>query len=357
MDIRHSVILIPALQPDEKLTAYVRELREQGFSHIIAVDDGSGEAYERVFSALAQMGCIVLRHAANYGKGRALKSGFNEFLNRYGKTDSICGVITADSDGQHLVSDVIRMDRRLTETGRDKSCLFLGSRDFGGKNVPFRSRFGNRLTGFLFRLLYGKKLRDTQTGLRGFTAAALPSFLTLRGERFEFETSVLIEAVRRKIPIEELPIETVYLENNSGTHFRPLRDSVYIYGVLFGEFFRYLLSSLSASVIDIGLFHLLSGCIPGISGIWIGTGLARAVSSFYNYSVNRSAVFKDAGKMKRSLWRYYLLCVLQAACSAGLVSALAGILLAGKTLCKVLVDTVLFFVSFQVQRRAVFRGE
>ncbi len=356
MKMRQSVILIPSLHPDEKLAAYVRALFEEGFRRIIIVDDGSGELYEPIFMQLADMGCVVLKHAVNCGKGRALKNGFHEFLNRFGKAEDVCGVITVDSDGQHLVKDVVRMDRRLSEIGAGQKCLLLGARDFGGQNVPFKSSFGNRMTGFWFRLLYGKRIRDTQTGLRGGTTAVLPAFLTLKGERFEYETSMLIEAVRRKIPIEEIPIETVYLENNSGTHFRPLQDSVQIYGLLFGEFFRYLFSSLSASVIDISLFHLLSCWIPGVSGIWIATAFARAVSSLYNYFVNRNVVFGASGDVKKSLWRYYALCVIQAACSAGLVSVLSLLLPVSKTLCKIMVDTVLFFVSFQVQRRVVFQN-
>lgn len=354
MDVRQSVILIPALHPDESLTDYVRELQEEGFCNIIIVDDGSGEQYEQIFARLSGMGCVVLRHAINYGKGRALKNGFNEFLNRFGRNEKICGIITADSDGQHLVKDVVRMDGRLAEAG-GKRLLLLGVRNFKGQNVPLKSSFGNRLTGFLFRLLYGKKIQDTQTGLRGITTAALPDFLVLKGERFEYETAMLIQAVRKEIRIEEIPIQTVYLDRNKGTHFRPLQDSLFIYRILFGEFFRYLFSSLSASVIDIGLFHLLSLWIPGVSGIWIATGLARAVSSFYNYLINRNVVFEAKGDGKRSLRRYYVLCVVQAACSAWMVSLMTALLSVSKTLCKVIVDTVLFFVSFQVQRRIVFR--
>ncbi len=158
-------------------------------------------------SGLADMGCAVLKYAVNDGKGRALKTGFNEFPNRFGKAGDVCGIITVDSDDQHLVKGVVRMGRRLSEAGST-----------------------------------GKK-----------------------------------------------------------------QDSFLIYWILFGEFFRYLFSSLSASVINICLFYLLSLWIPGIVGIWIATALARVISSFYNYSVNRSIMFKTSLDMKRSLWCYYML--------------------------------------------------
>lgn len=352
--MRQSVILIPSLDPDEKLLSYVGELMEQGFDKIIVVNDGSALECEAIFERLARMGCIVHRHAENYGKGRALKNGFNEFLNRFGADGSITGVITADSDGQHLAKDVVRMDERLQKAGKEER-LLLGVRDFNHLNVPFKSRFGNKLTCFFFRILYGLKISDTQTGLRAVTKEGVRNFLALRGERFEYETSMLIAAVRKKIPVEELKIETVYLENNSGTHFRPLQDSFIIYSILFGEFLKYIFSSLSASVIDLGIFHLLAAWIAGTKGIWIATILARIVSSFYNYTVNRKVVFESGGRMNQSLWRYYLLCIVQGICSAALVSAFAAASVIPKTACKMVVDTLLFFVSYQIQRRFVFR--
>lgn len=352
--MRHSVILIPSLNPDSRLTPYVRELQKEGFGHIIVVNDGSRKEYEPVFEELERMGCTVLRHAANYGKGRALKNGFNEVLNRFSENEEICSVITADSDGQHLVKDVVRMDEMLYEK-RPEEGLFLGTRDFGRKDVPPKSKFGNQLTCFFFRLLYGRKVSDTQTGLRGIPIKCLHNFLALRGERFEYETSMLIAAVRKQIPFREVPIETVYLENNGGTHFRPLQDSFIIYSILFGEFLKYIISSLSACGIDLALFSLLTAWIPGTAGIWCGTALARAVSSFYNYSMNRKVVFESRVGAKHSLWRYYLLCVVQGVCSAGLVSAFVMAAGLPKTACKVVVDTVLFFISYQIQRRFVFR--
>lgn len=352
--MRHSVILIPALDPDKKLTVYVEELMKQGFGHIIIVNDGSGKKSDPVFARLQELGCIVLKHAVNYGKGRALKNGFNEFWNRFCEAEDIYGVITVDSDGQHLVRDVIRMDQKLCGAGREAKLLLLGSRDFDQACVPSKSRFGNKITCFIFRLLYGLKLRDTQTGLRGITAGCLKAFLALKGERFEYETSMLIAAVRNKLPVEEITIETVYTDNNSGTHFRPLQDSVIIYSILLGEFLKYTLSSLSASVIDICLFTLISFWIPDTKGIWIATVLARIVSSFYNYSMNRRVVFADGEAMGRSLWRYYALCAAQGICSAGLVSGAVKLLSVPKTVCKIVVDTALFFVSYQIQRRFVF---
>ena len=91
-------IVIPSYEPDEKLLSLLKRLRENGFTNIVVVDDGSGEAYARFFDeAKETYQCKVLHHAVNQGKGRALKTAFNFCLQEF---PSLVGVVTADSDGQ-----------------------------------------------------------------------------------------------------------------------------------------------------------------------------------------------------------------------------------------------------------------
>lgn len=158
-----AVVLIPSLEPDERLSRYVAALLEKGFEHIVVVDDGSGPDYRPIFDALAAMpGCEVARHEVNRGKGAALKTGYALIAERF---PACSGVITADADGQHTVEDVWRLAEALTRGGRK---LYLGSRDFSLPHVPKKSRYGNWITSGVFRLFYGQWLPDTQTGLRAF---------------------------------------------------------------------------------------------------------------------------------------------------------------------------------------------
>ena len=243
-------ILIPAFNPDLNLPAYVRELCEAGFSHIVVIDDGSFQEKQEIFQRLeTEYGCLVLRHAVNMGKGRALKDALNYyqvFLSR-----ECSGVITADCDGQHTVEDIRRMGQAMEE---HPDSLILGARDFDQKSVPAKSRVGNKLTRTVMRLFYGGKISDTQTGLRAIPNSLVEEYLTLPGERFEFETAMLLTALRRKTRIEEVPIQTVYLDGNKSTHFRPVADSWAIYKLILGTFFKYSLSSLSSCLIDFALF-------------------------------------------------------------------------------------------------------
>jgi hypothetical protein len=126
----------------------------------------------------------VLRHAANLGKGRALKTGINHFLT---VLPGFVGLVTADADGQHTLSDIVRVTQSMLAK---PGCVALACRRFSGK-VPLRSRFGNELTRLVFHFFSGRELSDTQTGLRAFPSSLLLELLPLHGERYEYEMTVL----------------------------------------------------------------------------------------------------------------------------------------------------------------------
>lgn len=350
---RNSVLIIPSLNPDEKLIDYVDALLSEGFERIILVDDGSREDLKPIFTTLERRGCDLLVHARNMGKGRALKDALNHYLNRY--ANECLGVITADSDGQHLVKDVIRLDDAMGEGG---DALLLGVRDFDDPSVPFKSRNGNKITRAVMKLLIGGSISDTQTGLRGIPNRLCYEYLTLEGERFEYETTMLIETLKKEIPIREIVIDTVYINDNRETHFNPIRDSIAIYRLILSTFMKYAFSSIASFLVDYGLFCLLVALLAGVPQarrIWIGTVVARVLSSLFNYAVNRSVVFKSEGSVRRTMMRYYGLVVAQMCCSAALVLLATKALGWPETGVKPIVDVLLFLVSFQIQRRFVFK--
>lgn len=345
-------LIIPALNPDDSLPAYVQECRRSGFSHIIVIDDGSDAACADIFAEL-EKDAEVLRHSKNCGKGRALKTAFS-FCLQQADVWELAGVITVDSDGQHRIADVCRMAEAM-----DGSSLVLGCRELFGEHVPPKSRFGNQLTCRVFRMLYGTWISDTQTGLRGIPRAHLELFAHVSGERYEYETQMLIVATKNQIRMKEVPIETIYIEENAGTHFRPVVDSVKIYAVLFGSFLWYLASSLSAAVLDeLGFFlfnHFLFAWMAQERRIFFATVVARIISSAYNFTVNRRVAFRSNGRVGVQLLKYYGLAIVQMLLSAGLVILLVKPLPFGDTAVKILVDIVLFFASYQIQKRWIFQ--
>jgi glycosyltransferase involved in cell wall biosynthesis len=237
------VIIVPAYQPSAALPALVRELIGAG-RRVVVVDDGSGPAFRALFDSLPAE-ATVLRHGVNLGKGAALRTAMNFVLVTYPDAP---GVITADGDGQHLVADILRVAEFVTE---GSSALVLGVRAFTGE-VPWRSRFGNSVTRLLVRFLVGTSISDTQTGLRGIPRSLMEALLRLTSNGYEFELDMLVLVKHRGDAIREVPIQTVYIDNNKSSHFDPIRDSLKIYFVLL----RFGLLSLSTALLDNVVFFV-----------------------------------------------------------------------------------------------------
>ncbi len=349
-------IVLPSLNPDHKMIEVVDGLLGAGFEDILIVDDGSDAEHSCYFEQAAQHPeCRLLRHNKNLGKGRALKTAFNDYLNRRGKES--LGVVTVDGDNQHHIDDIVRCAQALRE---HPDSLILGTRDFNAPNVPLRSRFGNKLTVWMFRFACGIRVSDTQVGLRAIPRAMTRDFLDLYGERFEYETSMLIEIRNKNIPVVEVPIRTIYLEENKSSHFNPIRDSLRIYRVLL----KFVLASAASLGVDFVMYwlvlRLLGPACELSQRLLAATVTARIVSSFVNYMLNRTAVFGNQGSMKSTVFRYYLLCTLQMLCSYGGVYLLCrvfppAVYAGAEIISKLAVDFCLFLLSFQIQREWVFK--
>jgi len=365
LNAKNCCVLIPSLSPDERLPQYVSQLLEGGFGGVVVVDDGSAREYQEFFDRIQTWDkCHVLHHEVNRGKGAALKTGY-AYIEKNTEFD---GVITADSDGQHTVKDTLNLASLLDEK---EQCLLLGSRDFSRNSVqvPPKSRLGNRITSVVFQLFYGPRLPDTQTGLRAFVRGLLPFMQEIGGDRFEYEMNVLIRCAVVKLPMKPIAIDTVYHDENKGTHFHPIRDSWRIYKLLLGGFFKFMSASVMATVVDFALFTLLNAWVlpmfmqPVYLNV-LGSDLrvvaatlgARAVSAVLNFKLNENFVF-NLKKCRGAAGRYIILCVLVALVSGLTVGALSALLpTVSSTLIKIPVDVTLFLLNYRIQQDWVFKN-
>lgn len=360
--ISEVAIIIPSLNPNQELIALLHQLRKLCDNTIIVINDGSKGEYQNIFDEVTKIdGVILLRHCINLGKGRALKTAFNFFLNN--RPNGI-GVVTADADGQHSPTDICKCVEMLKNSPES---LILGCREFSGENVPWKSKLGNNLTISAFKILGGISIRDTQTGLRGIPAHFMYQIMDVSGERFEFETMMLLEthSVGKKINIIQFPIQTVYIDSNRETHFRPVIDSLKIYRVIFKSFFHrfflFIVSGLLSAIIDQGLFAaLFYKVIPVINlpPLISSVVIARIVSLLFNYVVNRNVVFGCKGKIfeSKSFFSYLLLCIFVMFSSYFLLKFAIFILPAINILVlKIIIDTMLFISNYYLQKHWCFR--
>ena len=358
MDLTNISVVLPSLDPDEKLLAVVEGLLEYGFTDIILVNDGSKPENMHYFETAAQHPEVhLLHHEVNKGKGAALKNAFRWFLENRPEGQ---GVITVDGDNQHHPEDTKACVEKMLETGN----VVLGCRDFSLPHVPRRSRVGNNITCGVFRVLVGMRISDTQTGLRAFPRSVLPAFCEVYGDRFEYETNMLLYMKEQDLPHDEVKIRTVYIEENKSSHFNTVRDSWRIYKLILKHFVEYTLSGMVSWIVDSSLFALLSWLLQDVlygfalSAVTIGG--ARIISSLINFYMNKRLVFHSHVSTGMAMLRYYSLALPTLLMQMGLTYGIYALFSIGadriilRTVIHSVVMMVLFISSYMLQQRWVF---
>lgn len=339
-------LVIPAYEPDEHLLKLLSDISWRQSFKILVVNDGSSEKYDEIFEC-AKKYATVLKHEKNMGKGAALKTAFSYILKENDEKWRI--VVTADADGQHLPEDILAVSGAAASHLGE---LVIGSRRLKGK-VPLKSRLGNIISRYAFFLSTGKKVYDTQSGLRGFPAGFLQFMCGVEGERYEYEMNMLL-AGTEYFPVREVPIKTVYLNKNAASHFRPFRDAVLIYEKLL----RFAAASFIGFLLDYSIYALLItllGQFPVESRLMISNILARICSASANYAINRNYVFRDRGSVLKTGAEYFALSGFILLTGTLALTAVGGSGLINPYTAKLLVDGSMFFVSWFIQQRFIFK--
>ncbi len=340
-------VIIPAYNPDEKFTAFVRLLREHRI-FVIVIDDGSRAECAPYFTAAEEAGCVVLRHEENRGKGAALRTGFTELIRLNEKNAGFAYAVTADCDGQHdcrAIADVMAAAEQSVLEQNNPALIIGGRFRDQEEKVPLKSKIGNGFTRGIFKLATGLPIHDTQTGLRAVPEKLFARMLEIKGDRYEYEMNMLLLIKSWGVPFREIPISTIYYDNNAGSHFHPVRDSI----LVISQILKFAAASLISFLFDYLLFILLSGYLSyGVS-----YAAARGASGLLNYLLNAKVVF---GRMtKLTFVKYFILwaCILAVGTLGG--TLIEDVLQLPKLVCKVCIDLPLFCVSYFAQKHLVFK--
>ncbi|MBR3898315.1 MAG: bifunctional glycosyltransferase family 2/GtrA family protein [Bacilli bacterium] len=327
------IALIPSYEPDEKLVLLTHELYNNGYE-IIVINDGSNKEYDKYFNE-----CLgnVISYKYNRGKGYALKKGLR-YINKHYKNYV---VVTMDCDGQHTTKDANKLVKACF---REDDKLILGSRR-RGKNTPLRSYLGNFITRFIYRAVTSVDIYDTQTGLRCFSDKLMDYMLSVSGDRYEYEMNVLLGARDNNIKLKEVWIQTIYEDNNRGSHFNTLKDSFKIYK----EIIKFSLSSIFSFVIDYVLFVLFN--FFTLNTI-LSNVMSRIISSSFNYNVNKKIVFKSNSN---SIIKYFGLALLILILNTSVLYVLSNFV--NTYLAKIITELIMFFFSYFVQKNYIFEGD
>jgi glycosyltransferase involved in cell wall biosynthesis len=353
-------ILIPSFNPDKTIIQFLKNLRSCCDYPFIVINDGSKYECKNTFDNIRMIkDCFVLFHAVNLGKGRALKTGFNFYLTNFNGA----GVVTADGDGQHSCNDIVKCAECLKDNQKN---LVLGVRDFSSSDIPWKSSLGNNLTKIVLTICLKTKIQDSQTGLRGIPTELIKILMNSYGERFEFETVMLFDSLNNGFEYKQYDIETIYEDNNRGTHFNPINDSLKIYAVIakysLTQLLMFAINSGLSAIIDLSLFTLLFyTLLPMVETgrLFFSVLIARGVSLCFNYIVNKRIVFKshEENNFKSiSFCCYFLLSIVIFYLSYALTKLFNYIFNdVVITFVKFFVDSALFLLSYTVQKKIIFK--
>ena len=336
-------ILIPSLNPRKNIIEIVRKLKESKFNTIFLIDDGSKEDSKKNFRIVEEEFDVnIIVHKINKGKGASLKDGIKYIQ----ENTNLKGIVTMDSDGQHLIKDVEKVVDKMNENS-----VVLGVRDFDKDGIPFRNKFGNKFSSWYLKVVAGKSISDTQTGLRGIPRKYFDMSVKTEGNRYEYEMNVLMEWCKDKnCKIEAVPIETVY-EKNNVSYFNPILDSIRIYK----DFFKNIISSIICAVLDIVLFWLILDVFGLMNVFWSNT-VARIISGFFDFTINKFWVFKNGRNQegKKEFIKYGILFIVQMFINSAIVDLLSKVFFNFIILIKIIVNTVIYFANYFIKKRFIF---
>jgi glycosyltransferase involved in cell wall biosynthesis len=212
--------LVPAFEAAATLGRVLDDLRAALGLPVLVVDDGSTDATSAV---ARECGAEVVRHARNRGKGAALRAGL-----RHAARQGFAQVVSVDADGQHPASSA----RLVLEGSPDPRALVLGVRELARDGAPRSNQFGNDVSNFFLSHFAGRRLRDTQCGLRRYPVVeTLDLGANARG--YAFEAEVVLRAVAAGLPVVEVPVPVLYGPENLGrSHFHSVRDPARIVGTV-----------------------------------------------------------------------------------------------------------------------------
>jgi len=341
-------LIVPAYRPTEDMIPMLERFAQDADFLPVVVNDGSGGEYDPIFARIPE-GCVFLQHEVNRGKGAAMKTAMRNILEKLPQCEL---AVTADADGQHRYEDIMKVVRLAKER---PDALVLGSRKFDGQ-VPLRSKLGNGITRQVFAAASGVKVYDTQTGLRAFSRSCMEKFISIPGDRYEYEINMLLHAARNGISILEETIQTVYIDDNSASSFHPVRDSLKIYMCIL----KFVASSLAGFAVDfvmLMVFNAVFAFFPKRIALLLSVVLARVISAAVNFTLNKIMVFQSKGDWKKEALRYAVL-ALVILCANYLLLDLLNIRLGWSlALSKLLVEVFLFVLNFMVQGRLVYRNK
>ena len=164
---------------------------------IIVVNDGSTDGTRQLLEETNNKAIRVCHHERNFGKGRALQTGFSA------ATGDV--IVVQDADMEYDPSEYPILLNPILSGRAD---VVYGSRLSGhGEHrvLYFWHYIGNRFLTLLSNIFTNINLTDMETCYKAFTRQALEG-ITIQENRFGFEPEITAKVAKNNLRIYEVPI-------------------------------------------------------------------------------------------------------------------------------------------------------
>ncbi|MEE1132940.1 MAG: glycosyltransferase [Caryophanon sp.] len=207
----HQVVaVLPVYNPTDEFEEDIEEILSLQFAQIIVVNDGSNARHDALFERLRQMPNItLLSHENKRGKSAAVKTAVS-YVQRH--LQRCKGILLIGAYGQHKLRDIEQVLHvsRIYNDG-----VVLGVRSFQSRELPVSSRIGNFFVTLCFELRCKRRIADVQTALRYIAMPHVSMLQRISGEQFDLDVYMLMEAVKRRIPLYEVYIGKANIKKNT----------------------------------------------------------------------------------------------------------------------------------------------
>ena len=203
-------LVVPAFNEEKTVSQIIEGIAEKGYNVILVNDGSKDKTLELAIESKRKYPnqIFVVSHVINRGLGAALKTGMVVALNKGAKY-----IVTFDADGQHEIEDIPKVCKPLKEGEAD---VVIGARPF--EDMPLSKSFANYIMNALTLIFYGRNVKDSQSGLRAFTAHAA-DVINIVSRGYGVSSEFIKEISDKNLRLAEVTITTIYTPEtqNKGT--------------------------------------------------------------------------------------------------------------------------------------------
>lgn len=352
--VLNSAVILPVKDPDDSLLEYIKGLISNGVKKLIVVDDGSEADCGDLFDEIKELPqCDLIRQEENCGIAWALKDAMDHYLDK-GYNEVYNGVAYVEYLGRYAYSDIERVSEAMDS---NPESIIISERTFDD-GVEKNKKIGNRIMIMIYDFLYGIRVKDPQSGLRGFPNKIIPRIMKVDGVDYEYMINMVIEGQKHGMKPVCLKNEKISTNAQVFTKPYPKKNAGFIYKHLIIHFIKYIISALVSFALDVTLFQIFVGMLQPYHEAYIlmATIFARAISSVWTFTFNRKVVFHSKDNLIKSLLKFYGLVAIQMFSSGVLVTLIfRAIRIIPEAVIKVIVDFSIFLISYKVEKQFIFK--